>query len=234
MPSRGRHGTAIAVDLAIFTVQADRLNVLLVRRGTAPFTGRLALPGGFVEDDEDLDTAAARELTEETGLDAATLHVEQLATYGTPGRDPRGRVVTVSYVALVPDLPVPVSGGDACAAAWVPVQQVLPPGPAGTELAFDHGRILADAVERVRGKLEYTALATAFCPPEFTVAQLRHVYEIVWGRPLDPSNFHRKVTRVPGLLVPTGGRTNRDGGRPARLYARGPATTLHPAILRTD
>ena len=100
------------------------------------------------------------------------------------------------------------------------------------QLAFDHDRILADGVERARAKLEYTPLATAFCPPEFTVAQLREVYEAVWGRRLDPRNFHRKVTGTPGFVDPTGRSTTGDRGRPAQLFRRGPAALLHPPMLR--
>ncbi|SDG84309.1 NUDIX hydrolase [Klenkia brasiliensis] len=216
---------AVTVDLVVLTVRADELCVLLVRRGEEPFRGRDALPGGFVLPDEDLATAAARELAEETGL--AVGHLEQLASYGDPGRDPRQRVVTVAHLALVPDQPVPTAGSDAAEARWVPVADAR-------GLAFDHDRVLADGVERARAKLEYTALATAFCPPTFTVAQLRRVYEVVWGRALDPRNFHRKVTGAPGLLAPTGETTTRDGGRPAQLYRRGPAEQLHPPLLRAD
>ena len=135
---------------------------------------------------------------------------------------------------LMGALPPPVSGGDASDAQWIPVDAILadPSSPTPTELAFDHCQILADAVERVRSKLEYTTLATAFCPHEFTIAELRRVYEIVWGQPLDPPNFHRKVKGIPGLLTPTDATTSRDGGRPAQLYRRGPATHLHPPILR--
>ncbi|UVS80847.1 NrtR DNA-binding winged helix domain-containing protein [Actinokineospora sp. UTMC 2448] len=100
-------------------------------------------------------------------------------------------------------------------------------------LAFDHQRILSDGVERARSRLEYSALATAFCPPQFTVADLRNVYEIVWGETLDPRNFHRKVTGVADFLVPTGGHTTKHGGRPAALYRRGTADVLHPPILRS-
>ncbi|MFI9009873.1 NUDIX domain-containing protein [Actinosynnema sp. NPDC053489] len=222
---------AIAVDLAVLTVRAERLHVLLVNRGVEPYRGRLALPGGFLStEDEDIDVAAARELAEETGLDAAGLHLEQLRTYGAPGRDPRMRVVTVCYLAIVPNLPLPSAGGDAERARWVPVDRVL-----GRRrlLAFDHGRIIADAVDRARAKLEYTTLATAFCNPEFTISELRRVYEIVWAEELDARNFHRKVTGVDGFLVPTGKRTSGNGGRPAVIYRRGPATVLHPPILRT-
>jgi len=222
---------AIAVDLAVFTVRGDALQILLVERGTTPWQGFPALPGGFLDDNrEDLDAAAERELAEETGLDLGRAHLEQLRTYGSPDRDPRRRVVTVCYLAFVPDLPAPEPGGDARAAAWQPVQTVL---DSRMKLAFDHQRIVADAVERARSKLEYTTLATRFCPPEFTVAELRKVYEIVWDEALDQRNFHRKITSAEGVLVPTGEQTTRQGGRPAALYRRGPASVLHPAMLRT-
>jgi len=221
----------IAVDLAVLTVRNGVLQILLVERGIEPWQGTLALPGGFLNDNrEDLDRAAERELAEETGLDLDRAHLEQLRTYGSPNRDPRRRVVTVCYLAFVPDLPTPEAGGDAQAAAWQPVNAVLAPG---TELAFDHSRIVSDAVERARSKLEYTSLATRFCPPEFTMTELRTVYEIVWGETLDQRNFHRKITSTAGVLIPTGGQTTRHGGRPAALYRGGPATVLHPAILRT-
>ena len=214
---------AVTVDLVVLTVRSDALCALLVRRGEAPFRGKWALPGGFVQVSESVDAAAARELVEETGVSG--LHLEQLATYGEPRRDPRMRVVSVAYLALAPDLPVPVAGTDAAAASWVPVPEV-------GALAFDHSRILADGVERARAKLEYTALGTAFCSAEFTVAELRRVYEIVWGVSLDPRNFHRKVTGVEGLLEATGETTSRDGGRPAALYRRGAAGVLYPPLVR--
>jgi 8-oxo-dGTP diphosphatase len=151
--------------------------------------------------------------------------LEQLRSYGAPDRDPRMRVVTVAYLALAPDLPTPTAGTDAADAQWQPVGSLR-------SLAFDHDRILADGLERARSKLEYTPLATAFCGPEFTVAELRRVYELVWGSELDPRNFHRKVTGVDGLLVSTGSTTSRDGGRPAQLYRRGDATVLHPPMQR--
>ncbi|MEV0461563.1 NUDIX domain-containing protein [Nocardia tengchongensis] len=221
---------AIAVDLAVFTVREETLQVLLVERGTAPWEGVLALPGGFLDDPcEDLDAAAERELAEETGLDLSRTHLEQLRTYGSPNRDPRRRVVTVCYLAFVPDLPAPEAGGDARAAAWTPVGPVL---NGHTELAFDHAMIVADAVERARSKLEYTTLATRFCPQEFTVAELRRVYEIIWNETLDQRNFHRKITGTDGVLIPTGRQTTRHGGRPAALYRGGPKTIMHPAILR--
>ena len=232
---------AVTADLVVLTVRDDELAVLLVRRGEPPFAGGLALPGGFVRPDETLREAAVRELAEETGPGFEAVHLEQLASYGDPGRDPRMRVVTVAYLGLAPSLPTPRAGSDAAEAAWVPVAALLsgalPGGPlaggAGERLAFDHDQILADGVERARAKLEYTPLATAFCPPEFTVGQLRRVYEIVWGVALDPRNFHRKITGTAGFLRPAGGTTVGDRGRPAQLYRRGDATALQPPMLRT-
>lgn len=229
---------AVTVDLVVLTVRSHRLCALAVRRGEPPFQGRWALPGGFVRTDEDLEAAAARELDEETGLrtvaapDSGTeVHLEQLATYGDPGRDPRMRVVSVAHLVLAPGLPSPTAGGDAHSARWAPVEDVLAPGDG---LAFDHHHILGDGVERARSKIEYSSLATAFCPPEFTVGELRRVYEAVWGVTLDPRNFHRKVTGTPGFLVPTGGTTTRQGGRPAQLFRAGGATLLNPPMLRPE
>ncbi len=218
----------LATDLVILTVRDGSLQVLLIRRGIAPYRGRWALPGGFVRENEDLEETARRELTEETGLATDRIHLEQIATYGAPRRDPRGRVVSVAYLALVPDLPTPVAGTDAESARWVPAPLADP-----AHLAFDHHQILTDAVERARAKLEYSPLAAAFCPPEFTISELRTIYEAVWGTPLDPRNFHRKVTKTPGFVEPVGTTTTRDGGRPAQLFRRGTATTLHPPMTRT-
>jgi 8-oxo-dGTP diphosphatase len=223
---------AVTVDLVVLTIRDDQLAVLTVRRGEQPFRGQLALPGGFVRPDEDLGRAAARELEEETGLAPSSVHLEQLASYGDPDRDPRMRVVTVAYLALAPRLPLPQPGTDAAEVSWAPAVDILAGPP--SRLAFDHHRILADGVERARSKLEYAPLAAAFCPPQFTVAQLRRVYEIVWGITLDPRNFHRKATNTPGFLSPMGSATAGDRGRPAQLYRKGPATLLYPPMLRTS
>jgi 8-oxo-dGTP diphosphatase len=220
---------AVTVDLVVLTIRDDDLEVLLVRRGEEPFAGALALPGGFIRPDETLSQAAARELAEETRLTVGAAHLEQLSSYGDPGRDPRMRVVTVAYLALAPEMPLPRAGTDAAEARWVAVGNVLD----RDVLAFDHQRILADGVERARAKLEYTPLAAAFCPPEFTIAQLRRVYEIVWGTTVDPRNFHRKVTGTPGFVTPAGTATAGDRGRPAQLYRTGPAQQLHPPLLRS-
>lgn len=222
-----RTTVALAVDLVVLTIREGRLAVLLVERGVEPYRGSWALPGGFVRPDEDLPSAAARELVEETGVPELAGHLEQLSTYGDPDRDPRGRVVSVAYLALVPDLPTPSAGSDAADAAWHDVGAVRM-----GDLAFDHAEILNAGVERARSKLEYTPLATAFCPAEFTVAELRAVYEAVWGVVLDPRNFHRKITGTAGFVEPTEARTTRNGGRPAQLFVRGDAALLHPAMLR--
>ena len=217
----------LTVDLVILTVREDLLQVLVIERAHEPYRGQAALPGGFLRAGEDLRRAAERELAEETRLDGTALHLEQLATYGAPARDPRGRVVTVAYLAMAPDLPVPAAGSDARAARWEPVGKVR-----GT-LAFDHTQILDDAVERARTRLEYTTLATAFCPETFTIGDLRQIYETVWGTPLDPRNFSRKVARTDGFVQPAGGTRRPGTGRPAALYRRGPAQILHPPLLRT-
>jgi 8-oxo-dGTP diphosphatase len=244
---------AVAIDVVALTIRDGELHVLLVQRGAPPQEGMWALPGGFVKNNrdqrggvhaEDLDTAAARELAEETGVRADALgrvHLEQLAAYGTPGRDPRMRVVSIAYLAFAPEMPEPQAGSDAADAAWTPVAALGltgdgPQRPGTTRrLAFDHSVILTDGLERARSKLEYTALATTFCAPEFTIPELRAVYETVWGEELHAGNFHRKVLSVPGFVESTGAtseRGGRRGGPRARLYQAGDARLLHPALLR--
>lgn len=209
---------AVTVDIAVFTIRDDALQVLLIERGQEPYLGALALPGGFVRPDEDLDRAAARELAEETGLGRGSWHLEQLGTYGAPDRDPRMRVVTVAYWAICAELPVLRGGGDAAAATLTPVKRIE---RGSVRLAFDHEWIVRDAVERTRSKLEYTAVAAKFCPPAFTISQLRRVYETVWSTDLDPGNFQRSVQdsgafekRVEAASAP---RPRR--GRPASLWS---------------
>lgn len=227
MISRDHAKLRVAVDLAILTVREDALQVLTITRANEPFRGRPALPGGFLRLDEDVPDAAVRELDEETGLDGRALHLEQLSVYGAPDRDPRGRIVSVAYLAIMPNLPAPRAGSDASAAAWAPVADVR-----GT-LAFDHDTILDDAVERARSRLEFTTLATAFCDSIFTIGDLRIVYEVVWGEKLDPRNFNRKVLNTKGFVEATGRKRVSKIGRPAVLYRRGDKKVLNPPILRS-
>jgi len=220
---------AVTVDVVLLTVRHDVFSVLLVERDTHPYRGKLALPGGFVAPDEDLDQAAVRRLERETGVRRDVAHVEQLGAFGAPDRDPRMRVVSVAYLVFAPDLEAPAPGKGTRSVAWFPVGRVD-----ACALAFDHDRVLAAGVERARAKLEYTPLAAAFVGEQFTVGELRRVYEAVWGHPLDPRNFHRKVTGTPDFLVPVGrpAPVGPEGGRPAALFRRGPARALRPAMLR--
>ncbi len=210
---------AVTVDVVILTMAESRLHVLLVRRGVAPYEGMWAIPGGFKRPDETLDEAALRELAEETGIDGAPL-LAQFGAYGDPGRDPRLNVVTVAYLAVLRDVTGIAAGTDAAAAALVPVSEAV---NGKLELAFDHKRILRDAVERVRVDLELRGVATAFVGTMFTLAELRSVYEAVWGVHLDGANFRRSVLAEDGWVIPTGlrARPGSSGGKPAELYRAG-------------
>ncbi|SJZ42824.1 8-oxo-dGTP diphosphatase [Marinactinospora thermotolerans DSM 45154] len=222
----------LAVDLVILTLRSSKLHVLLVERGIEPYKGEHALPGGFLNNvDEGILAAAQRELREEANLDASQLHLEQLGAYGDPGRDPRGRIVSVAYLAIAPGLPEPEAGADAAGASWKPVEEI---DSGRLELAFDHRWILADGIERARTKLERSSLATAFCNEPFTIAELQQVYEAVWGVELDPRNFYRKVQGVPGFIIPVGAERRTTKGRPARLFRRGQQTVLHPPLSRPN
>src|SRR5687768_1838419 len=202
-------------------MSAGVLHVLLVKRGEAPFEGMWAIPGGFKRPAETLDEAAKRELVEETGVDAASL-LAQFGAYGDPGRDPRMNVVTVGYLAVIRDLGEIVAGSDAAEAALVPVADVL---EERRELAFDHFAIVRDAIERVRIELEVSGIATAFVGQTFTMAELRAVYEAIWGVQLDAANFRRSIVSDDGWVIPTGrqARPGSAGGRPAELYRAGRA-----------
>jgi 8-oxo-dGTP diphosphatase len=229
---------AVTVDLAVFTIRAGLLTVLLVQRREHPYRGYWALPGGFVRADESAGDAAVRELAEETGVTTFTGHLEQLRTYSDPGRDPRTRVVSVAHVALAPGLPDPQPGGDAAAARWWPVEDLSLDGggPDAPPLAFDHAQILADALERVRSKLEYTTLAASFVAEPFTLADLRRVYKAVWGTAPDLGNFRRKVLGTSGFVAEVqrsgSAAAGPVGGRPPLLYRRGDAAFLQPPMLR--
>jgi 8-oxo-dGTP diphosphatase len=210
---------AVTVDIVILTLFEGRLQVLLVRRGVPPFEGMWAIPGGFKRPTETLDEAAKRELLEETGVDDET-PLAQFGAYGDPGRDPRMNVVTIAYLAVLRGVGDVVGGTDAADAALVPVSDVL---DGKVELAFDHERIVREAVERVRVDLELRGIATAFVGATFTLAELRAVYEAVWGVRLDAANFRRSVVTEDGWVIPTGrrARPGATGGKPAELYRAG-------------
>lgn len=227
---------AVAVDVALLTIRSGRLRLLLVEPEVPALAGSWALPGRRVRDDEDLDATAHRALDELAGVTAPDAHLEQLRTYGDVQRDPGGRVVSVAYLALTPTPHGWPHGPRARLWDVEDVEDVGDRAGAGTapRLAYDHVRIVPDALERARSRLEYTSLATAFVDEPFTLGQLRGVYEAVWGVALDPANFRRKVLSARGFVVPTAEHAppGPDGGRPARRYRRGPAAQLHPAMLR--
>jgi 8-oxo-dGTP diphosphatase len=200
---------AVTVDCIIFGLDDDELKVLLIRRAAEPFAGCWALPGGFVDMDESLEDAARRELQEETGLKHAFL--EQLYTFGDPGRDPRGRVITVAYYALTRVLAEPVrAASDADSAAWFALTD-LP------KLAFDHAKILKAAHERLRNKVRYQPIGFALLPPRFTLTQLQRLYETILDRTLDKRNFRKKVLEM-GILHDTDELQTDVAHRAAKLY----------------
>ncbi len=201
---------AVTTDVVLFTIREERLELLLIQRGGEPYKGHWALPGGFIEIDEDLEACALRELEEETGVTG--VYLEQLYTYGTPGRDPRERVISVVYFALVPPDRVQVrAASDASDAAWFPVSQ-LPP------LAFDHDLITRMAHARLKAKLDYSTIALQFMPEHFTLSELQKVYECILGEALDKRNFRKQVL-AQECLRDTGQQRRNGSHRPARLYA---------------
>ncbi|HYF61977.1 MAG TPA: NUDIX domain-containing protein [Herpetosiphonaceae bacterium] len=200
---------SVTVDVVIFSLRSGRLQVLMVQRKHWPYADHWAIPGGFVNMDESLETAARRELMEETGVH--DLYMEQLYTFGEPGRDPRTRVISVAYFALIRSeeqtLQVSEESNDV---RWFPVDELPEP------LAFDHDKILRFAIDRLRSKLEYTTLAFQLLPTEFTLPKLKRIYEEILGEKLDKANFYRKL-RDSDLLEDTG-KFREGRGRPARLY----------------
>jgi 8-oxo-dGTP diphosphatase len=200
---------SVTVDIVIFTLREDELRVLLIQRGHWPFEGYWAIPGGFVKIDESLEEAARRELREETGV--TEVFLEQLYTFGDPQRDPRTRVISVAYFAVVSaDRLEPRAGTDAADVRWW-AMSALP-----RQLAFDHDEILSYALTRLRYKIEYTAVAFEILPEEFTLGELQAAYETILGEELDKANFRKKLARA-DVVEPTG-RYRETGGRPAELY----------------
>ena len=200
---------AVTTDIVIFTIRDRRLKLLLIRRAGEPYRGKWALPGGFVEIDEDLDEAARRELEEETGVTG--VYLEQLYTFGRPGRDPRERVITVAYYALIPSEKLRLrAASDAEAVGWFAMDE-LP------ELAFDHDEIVDMAHKRLAAKLDYSTIALAFMPEQFTLSELQEVYETILQQKMDKRNFRKWVLGLEQIVETD---EERRGGvhRPARLY----------------
>jgi 8-oxo-dGTP diphosphatase len=197
----------VTVDIVLFTIRDGKLHLLLIRRLAKPFENRYALPGGFIRGDESLDSAAIRELHEETGV--AKAYLEQLYTFGDPKRDPRGRVVTVAYYALAAPTQVLQAGTDAADAAWFPIT-ALPP------LAFDHRKIVEYAHDRIRNKLDYTNVGFELLQDKFSLTELQLVHEAILGENLDKRNFRRKIIQR-GIVKPTK-EWQQTGRKPAQLY----------------
>jgi 8-oxo-dGTP diphosphatase len=203
------HRYAVTTDVVVFTIKDNLLNVLLVERGQPPFKGQLALPGGFLRPGEDLDECASRELQEETSV--IGFYLEQLGTFGAVDRDPRERVITVAYFALIRSDAVELQPGtDAAAAIWVPVKN-LP------LLAFDHNAIVAAARDRLAAKLEYSTIALQFLPDRFTMRDVHAIYETVLGKAIDRRNFYKKML-ASGDLVETTEKRVEGAHRPATVY----------------
>ena len=217
-PTRLVGGHAIAVDVVLFTIQGGTLKVLLVKRQQPPYRGAWALPGGIVGPEESVDDAALRELQEETNI--GNIYLEQLYTFGDPSRDPRGRVITVAYYALVNWQQFQLKARQRVSEAhWFPVKR-LP------ELAFDHRRIVDYALERLRNKLNYTTIGFQLLPKEFTLTELQGAYEVILGQRLDKRNFRRKMLQ---LNILEGTKEFKASGRqrPARLY-----TFTEPKVVK--
>lgn len=211
---------AVTVDIVLFTIREGAIRIALVQKGEGPFQGQWALPGGFVREHENLDQAVVRELAEETGLEREDAwHLEQLGGYGDPKRDPRMRVVTIAYLAVCTDIEALKAGGYAAVAQLTALQAIK----MGL-LAFDHERIVRDALIRLQSKLEYTTLATMFLPPIFTIGDVREVYEAVWEVRLDKSNFQRNFRRNMACFVeyegpPPPDRKRRPGRQPSQWWS---------------
>ena len=205
------HALAVTTDSVVFRVSEHTLELLLIRRRNEPFAGHWALPGGFVEPGETLKDCVSRELLEETGA-GDDVYLEQLYTFGDPGRDPRGRTVSVAYLGLVAysEAQAPAAATDAEAAQWFPVDRL----PA---LAFDHTEIIGKALERLRSKLRYSTIALKLSPEHFTLSELQRVYEVILDRALDKRNFRKQILGL-GVVEPTGERQRNGNHRPAMLF----------------
>lgn len=202
---------AVTVDIIVFTIRDSQLKLLLIRRAYPPYKGKWALPGGFVMTNESLDEAASRELNEETGVSG--VYLEQLYTFGKPKRDPRERVITVAYYALIPSEKIQLQAAtDAEAVGWFGMGE-LP------ELAFDHIDIVKMAHERLVAKLDYSTLAFQFLPDTFTLHELQNIYEIIYQEETDKRNFRKWILGL-GQIEETGDKSTGGAHRPAKLYKK--------------
>lgn len=209
MVAKIRQNIAIAVDTIVFTIVKEQLCVLLIQRGIEPFAEHRAIPGGFVHDDETLDEAAYRELAEETSV--ANIYLEQLYTFSDVDRDPRGRIISCTYMALV-------NVKNLLIASWSDAKNVkLFAVKKMPKLAFDHKKILSYALQRLRYKLEYTNAAQHLLSKTFTLSDLQGVYQIVFDQEFDTRNFRKKIEKL-GIVKETGERVVRGAHRPAMLY----------------
>ncbi len=200
---------AVTTDVAAFTLRDRQLQLLLIKRKHDPFTGKWALPGGFLEIEEDLEACAKRELQEETGV--ADIYLEQLYTFGQPQRDPRERVISVTYYALVPPDKLGLNAGsDAADAAWFPISE-LP------ELAFDHAEIIHLALERLAAKTLYSTIVFQLMPQTFTLSELQSAYEVLRQEKLDKRNFRKWILGL-NRLQETGAKRSNGNHRPAKIY----------------
>lgn len=201
---------AVTTDIVIFTIRQDELKILLIKRALPPHRNQWALPGGFIKLEESLEEGAKRELQEETGVTG--VYLEQLYTFGRPNRDPRERVITVAYYALIPsDELEPKAASDAENVSWFGLKE-LP------DLAFDHGRILKMAHERLVAKLDYSTIAFQLMPTQFTLSELQQVYEVILREQIDKRNFRKRILSL-NLIKETGKERKAGAHRPAKLYS---------------
>lgn len=200
---------AVTTDIVVFTIRHSKLSLLLIRRKCAPYKGKWALPGGFVGIEEDILDCAKRELAEETGVSG--VYLEQLYTFGQPKRDPRERIISVAYYALIPSDRIQLRAAtDAEAVDWYPMDEI-------PDLAFDHEHIVAIAKKRLTAKLDYSTIAFQFMSQKFTLSELQNVYETILQEELDKRNFRKWVLALENIEET--GEERRDGAhRPARLY----------------
>lgn len=237
-----RFNATVAVDLVVLTIVDNELKVLLVRPVGPAFKGKWALPGGFILEQESLIGAAARKLHDETGIRLHTSELTQIGAYGDdPARDTRGRVISVAYTAFVPHLPAPTAGTGTTDALLAPAYAA-----AGWDLAFDHEQLLKDGLKVAQVRFEEAPMALQFLPEEFTIAELREVYEAAWGTPLPAGNFQRNVAKYVRAAGKEGFMTKaldsqgnhkkttaeRTNGRPAHLYTHAPNPQLDPPLRR--